>query len=99
MEIARITAHDLVNNTAEVLARVEAGEAIEVTRDGVPVALLTQSPATAMTEGLIRAGLLESDWRERQRLTLRRLRGKVRPSAPGGALASETIIEMREERF
>ena len=50
-----------------------------------------------MTQGLIKAGILESDWKTRQAGTLRRLRGKRGLGKAGDPLGSEVIVEMREE--
>ena len=91
----------MLRNPAEVLERVAAGEKIEVVEDGVLVALLSPPDITeVMTAGMIKAGILESDWREQQEQTLQHLRTRRRLRAPEGLNGSETIVEMRdEERF
>jgi len=101
MEIARVTADELLRDPAKVLERVAAGEKVVVVQDGVLIAVISPPDLTeAMTEGLIKAGILDADWRERQMRMLGWLRGKRRSSAPEGVLGSETIAEMRdEERF
>lgn len=101
MEITHVTEGELLRDPAAVLDRVAAGERVEVTRDGMPIAVIGPPDLTeAMIEGLVKAGILEPDWRERQARTLQRLRDKGRHSAPGGVSGSETIVEMRnEERF
>jgi len=98
MEAARVSVRDLSRNTAEVMGRIEAGEKIEVTRNGITIAVISPPDVVGvMTQGLIKAGILESDWQERQGRTLRRLRSKRRPAPPDGVLGSQTIVEMREE--
>ncbi|MET1071762.1 MAG: type II toxin-antitoxin system prevent-host-death family antitoxin [Umezawaea sp.] len=97
--MARITAQDLVDNTAEVLARVTAGETIEVTQDGVPVALLSPPDLEeAMINGLVKAGILSSDWRTEQAELKRWLtENPPLPPEPDKRPLSEVVIDMREE--
>lgn len=98
VEATRISARELSRNTSEVLDRVAAGEKIEVTRNGVAIAILTPPDAIeVMTQGLVKAGILESGWQKRQAGTLRRLRGKRTPGKVEDPLGSEVIVEMREE--
>jgi prevent-host-death family protein len=101
MEIARVDADELRRDLAGVLERVATGEEIAVVQNEVVVAVIKPPGLTeVMTQGLIKAGILDSDWRERQKRTLTRLRGTRRPSAPEGVLGSATIAAMRdEERF
>lgn len=64
--MALVTVRELSNNTAEVLRRVEAGETIEVTRRGTPVAVLrAPDAAEALISGLRRRGVITDDWEER----------------------------------
>jgi prevent-host-death family protein len=94
MEATRISARELSRNTAEVLDRVAAGETIEVTRNGVAIAVLTPpDPTEVLAQGLIKAGILEPDWRKRQTEALRALR----PLPADGRSGSDALIGLREE--
>jgi prevent-host-death family protein len=99
MEIARVTADELLRNPAEVLERVAAGEKVEVVEDGMPIAVISPPDLTeAMTEGLIRAGILDSDWRDKQAELKRWLvANPPLPAQPHKQSLSEALIEMREE--
>lgn len=99
MEIARVTEDELLRNPAGVLGRVAAGEKIEVTRDGLPIAVISPPDLTgAMIEGLIKAGILEPDWQAEQ-AGIRQwiLENPPLPAEPHKRSLSETLIEMREE--
>jgi len=99
MEATRISARELSRNTSEVLDRVAAGEKIEVTRNGVAIAIITPpDPVEVMTQGLIKAGVLSSDWRSEQAELKRWLtENPPLPSEPGERPLSEVLIEQRDE--
>lgn len=99
VEVARVSVRDLSRNTAEVLDRVAEGETIEITRNGIPIAVLSPpDPTEVVTEGLIKAGILSSDWRaEQAELKSWILANQPLPAEPGKQSLSETLIEMREE--
>ncbi len=99
VETTRVTVDELLRDPAAVLDRVAAGEKIEVVENGVPVAVVSPPDLTeAMTEGLVRAGILDSDWRGEQ-AELKRwiLTNPPLPAQPHKQSLSETLIEMREE--
>jgi prevent-host-death family protein len=101
VEINQITVRELARNTANVLERVGAGETIEVTRNGELVAVLSPPDIEEATiRGLIKVGILPPDWRERQAELRRYIRDNPPlPAEPGERPLSETLIEMREDRF
>jgi prevent-host-death family protein len=100
-EIAQITVRELARNTAQVLARVGGGETLEVTRNGEPVAMLSPPDIEEVTiRGLIKVGILPPDWRERQAELKKYIRDNPPlPAEPHDRPLSETVIEMREDRF
>jgi prevent-host-death family protein len=95
----QITVRELSRHTAQVLERVDAGETIEVTRNGEPVAVLSPPDVEEATvRGLIKAGILPPDWRERQAALRQQLLDNPPPPADlGQRPLSEILIEMREE--
>ena len=106
-EAASVTDEELARDTAHILARVAAGEPIEITHDGRRFAILLPiDPVEAKTQELIEAGILPADWREQQQSLFLQLRERhTAAQAPATRqseqkLASEVLIEMRnEERF
>jgi antitoxin (DNA-binding transcriptional repressor) of toxin-antitoxin stability system len=99
MEIERVTADELLRDPAGVLERVAAGEKVAVIQDGVLIAVISPPDLTeAMTAGMIKAGILDSDWRVKQ-AELKRwiLTNPPMPAEPHKQSLSETLIEMREE--
>jgi antitoxin (DNA-binding transcriptional repressor) of toxin-antitoxin stability system len=99
VEIARITADELLHDPAGVLERVAAGEKVAVVKDGVLIAVISPPDLTkAMTEGMVKAGILDSDWRIKQ-AELKRwiLTNPPMPAEPHRQSLSETLIQMREE--
>ncbi len=52
--MARITATDAARTFSDVLSRVAAGEEIEVTRSGVPVAVITPPKTKLLTAARFR---------------------------------------------
>lgn len=101
-DMRQVTIRELARNTAEVLERVAAGEEIEITKNGRPVALLrAPDPEDVKFRELVRAGIIPPDLLKQQQELLRSLEQNPPPPAePGTELASETLINMRrEERF
>lgn len=100
-EVEQITVRELARNTAQVLERVGAGERFEVTRNGEPVAILSPPDIEEITiRGLIKVGILPPDWRARQMTLKRYIRDHPPlPAEPGERPLSETVSEMREDRF
>ena len=97
VQTSYVTVRELVRNTTEVLARVAAGERIEITRNGEPVAVMTPPDhAEVMMKGLVKAGYFASDWQERQTRLLSRLRDRTSQPATDRR-ASDALIEMRDE--
>jgi prevent-host-death family protein len=98
-EFKQITARELSRNTAHVLARVEEGETIGVTRNGETVAMLSPPDIEEITvRRLIRTGVLPPDWREQQAELRQFLRDyEPPPTPPGQRPLSELLIEMRDE--
>jgi prevent-host-death family protein len=97
-ETNQVTTRELARHTTGVLERVAAGETIEVTRNGKPVALITApDPVDVTTYELVAAGIIPPDLLERQATTLGRVRKSRTPMAKGQKPLSETIIEMRDE--
>lgn len=98
-QTVQITVRELSRHTAQVLERVGAGERFEITRNGQPVAVLSPPDIEEVTiRGLIKAGILPPDWRERQRELFRDLRENPPPPTPlGHRPLSQVLIEMREE--
>lgn len=98
-ELRQITVRELARNTAKVLEQVGGGETIEVTRNGVPVAVLSPPDIEEITvRGLIKAGILPPDWREQQAELRQYLRDNPPlPAEPGQRPLSEVLIEMRDE--
>ena len=95
----RVTVRELSRHTAKVLARVGAGETIEITRNGEPVAMLSPPDIEEITiRGLIKVGILPPDWREQQAKLRQYLKDNPPlPAEPGQRPLSEILIEMREE--
>ena len=97
--IVQITVRELSRHTAQVLERVVAGERFEITRNGQPVAVLSPPDIEEVTiRGLIKAGILPPDWRERQKELFQELyENPPPPTPPGQKPLSQVLIEMREE--
>ena len=47
-EVARVRADELARHTADVIERVRAGEIIEITRNGKPIAMLSPPDGAPM---------------------------------------------------
>lgn len=88
----RIGVRELRQNASHYLARVKAGETVEVTQRGTLIALLVPpAPATGAREQLVTAGRLIPAPRPRRR--------HPRVPAPSGAPSTaEALDELREER-
>lgn len=91
--MATIAIRELRDTLTRTLRRVEAGERIEVTRDGEPIAVLapvTPDPlAQLVAEGRARPPLRPLCVRDPETL----------PGARASRTASEILIEGREERL
>ena len=91
--MATMGIRELRDTLTSVLRRVEAGERIEVTRDGEPVALIVPVPqdrlARLIAEGRARPPL--KPFRPPDPDTL--------PRACGPRTATEILLEGREDRF
>jgi prevent-host-death family protein len=101
-DMRQVTIRELSRNTAEVLERVAAGEEIEVTRNGRPVAVLrAPDPVDVKMRELIKAGVITPDLLKRQANLLQDLENKPpRPGDPGMESTTETLVKMRhEEKF
>jgi antitoxin (DNA-binding transcriptional repressor) of toxin-antitoxin stability system len=101
-DMPQVTIRELSRNTAEVVERVAAGEEIEVTRNGQPVAVMhAPDPVDMKMRELVKAGVIPPDILQRQAEFLRRMELNPPPPAdPGMEPASETLIKMRrEEKF
>jgi prevent-host-death family protein len=90
----RIGIRELRQNASQYIRLVKAGETIEVTERGVPVACLTplNSKPKSRREEMIEAGLLipgTQDWSSLEPLT---------PN-PGEAPMSQILDELREDRL
>lgn len=97
MVAARVTLRELLHNSRQVLARVEAGERVELTRRGRVVAVLTApDPAELAMDQLVQAGQLRPGWRDRQaRLRQALLRSPVRTAAPGLPTSTAALLSDR----
>jgi len=91
--MATMGIRELRDTLTRTLRRVEAGERVEVTRDGEPVALIVPVPedrlARLIAEGRARAAL--KPFRPPDPETL--------PRARGLRTATEILLEGREDRF
>jgi antitoxin (DNA-binding transcriptional repressor) of toxin-antitoxin stability system len=101
-DMRQVTIRELARNTAEVLERVAAGEEIEITRNGQPVALLrAPDPVDVKMRELVKSGVIPPDLLQRQAELLRQMEmNPPPPTDPGMEPASETLMKMRsEEKF
>ncbi|MEN8653139.1 type II toxin-antitoxin system prevent-host-death family antitoxin [Streptomyces sp. 21So2-11] len=105
MELAkrkRVPARDLARHTAALLDAVAAGESIEVTRDGVPVAILAPlDPAerdirAAIAVGVLDSAVLEESHADEITDALGQLRA-VRKKSAGRGLTAELLAQRDEE--
>src|SRR6266545_5025797 len=95
-EVEQITVRELARNTAQVLERVGAGESIEITRNGEPVAVLSPPDIEDITiRGLIKAGYVSPNWQQEKAELLDELRAHRAKTAPGKRPLSQVLIEMR----
>ena len=82
---------ELRQRASELLRRVEAGETIEVTDRGRPVAALVPLPARGPLERLRAAGETIPATRDLRDLP------KPRPLSPGQELPSEVLARLRRD--
>jgi prevent-host-death family protein len=98
----RVPARELARHTAALLDAVAAGESIEVTRDGVPVAVLAPlEPAerdirAAVAIGLLDASVADAGYGAEAAEALAQLR-VVRRHAEGRGPAAELLAQREEE--
>jgi prevent-host-death family protein len=86
----RVGVRDLKQNASRVLARVKAGETVEVTERGVPVARLVPVPAPSEYERMVAAGdILLGNQRLAELLPI-----EVR----SGARLSDELADLRDDR-
>lgn len=86
MDSLQVTVRDLLRNSRAVLARVEQGERLQITRRGKVVAVITSpSPDEVAMDRLVADGEVQPGWRDRQaalRRTLDRLPARTAPAGP-----------------
>ncbi|MGW0832926.1 type II toxin-antitoxin system Phd/YefM family antitoxin [Streptomyces prunicolor] len=98
----RVPVRELSRHTAALLDAVAAGESIEVTRDGVPVAILSPlEPAerdirAAIAIGLLDASVMDEGHGVEAVDALERLRA-VRRDAEGRGPTAELLAQREEE--
>ncbi len=99
MSTVRIPWRDLQQKPDGVLATLKAGNRVEVTRRGVPVAVMTApDPEEVTLDALAVAGDIPSDWREcHDRFMTRVQRGPQSNLPTGSPSASETVIVLRDQ--
>ena len=88
----RIGVRELRQNASKYLKRAEAGESIEVTDRGRPVARLVPATAGADIDQLVAEGLLIPPQQPGDILDL----GPPIPLKPGTRLPSELVSELRD---
>lgn len=90
--MATITHRELRNNSAEILRRVEAGETLQVTNNGVPAAVI--GPGGGVTlDDLISQGHARPARADAS--TLNRLRERLQERSPSAKTTSEIIEDAR----
>ncbi|MGK2949904.1 MAG: type II toxin-antitoxin system Phd/YefM family antitoxin [Acidimicrobiales bacterium] len=87
--MARVGVRELRQRASELLRLVEAGETIEITDRGRPVALLTPLPGGSPLEQLRAAGEVEPATDDLDTLPT--------PLAVDGPLPSEVLARLRED--
>jgi len=101
-ERRRVPVRELSRHTAALLDAVAAGESIEVTRDGVPVAILSPlEPAerdirAAIAIGLLDASVMDEGHGAEAADALERLRA-VRRDAAGCGPTAELLAQREKE--
>ena len=89
MSIVRVTMRELLHNSRAVLAQVESGERVQITRRGRVVAVLSPPDASAAgMDDLVEAGHIAPGWRDRQ--------DRLRTAPPGPASATEALLADRD---
>ncbi len=86
--MGRVGLRELRHNTAEVVARAEAGETVTITNRGRPVARMTRIPTSTRQE-LIQAGVLVP--------ATGNIDDLPEPVEVQGVSVSEVLLAMREE--
>jgi prevent-host-death family protein len=99
-DMSRVTIRELARHMTEVLERVAAGETVEITRNGIPVAVISApDPVEAKMLELVETGVLPRDWQE-ERTELSTWLAEHPPlrTEPGTSLSDELIKLRQEER-
>jgi prevent-host-death family protein len=98
MTTIRVPIRELRNNTGDVLQHVDDGDRVIITRNNVPVAVLSPVDSDELLmEKLVTSGEAPADWKQRQQ-RLRAQTHKPRIPLPAGvSSASELLIAMRDE--
>lgn len=99
MATVRIPWRDLQQKPDGVLTALNAGNRVEITRRGIPVAVMTApDPAEVTLDALVSAGELDADWRERHDRFMQRVRSGPQTVLPQGSpSASATVIALRDD--
>lgn len=95
-----VPVNQLVHETKRVLRLVEAGQRVEITRNGKLVAILIPpDPNEVQLDELADGGLVPTDWREQQAALKQMLRSSlpVRGQRPGKVVGSAAILADRAE--
>lgn len=101
MDVVRVSVRELLHSSREVLARVERGERLQITRRGRVVAVISPpAPDEVAMDGLVEAGEIPPGWRDRQaalRRTLDRLPARTAPAGPPTG-TEELVADRYDER-
>jgi prevent-host-death family protein len=89
-----IGVRELRQNASRYLARVKAGETLEITERGTPIAKLAPVQGMSFRDQLIASGeLIPAERTDRENMP------RPLPAQPGERPASEILQEQREERL
>jgi prevent-host-death family protein len=89
----KIGVRELRQNASKYLERVKAGESIQITQRGKPIARIVPYRTTSERDRLIEEGVLIRPRRAGNLLDL----GPPLPLKPGSRLPSEIVSELRDE--
>lgn len=93
MTDVRVSVRELLHSSREVLARVERGERVHLTRRGQVVAVITRpAPDELAMDQLVEAGEIPAGWRDRQVALRRTLDGLPARTAEAGPPASTEAL-------
>lgn len=93
LHMDRIGVRELRQNASKYLERVKAGESLEITQHGQPVAQMIPMQRLSPFERLVAEGKVQRATRDLLEL------GPPLPPEPGQRPTSEILDELREERF